>query len=76
MQNEIEGTMRNKLKLSEDPSNKKNPAMLDFLAFDNYVEKLESHRYGASTSKTKEKLKPIYKPKVIRRKISINEHAH
>ena len=76
MQNEIEGTMRNKLKQSEDPSNNKNLAKLDFLAFDNYVEKLESNRYGPATSKTKEKLKPIYKPKVIRRKINIGEQAH
>ena len=74
MQNEIEDTMRNKLKKSEE--NNKNLAKLDFLAFDSYVEKLESNRYGPATSKTKEKLKPIYKPKVIRRKINIGEQAH
>ena len=57
MQNEIEDTMHNKLKKSEE--NNKNLAKLDFLAFDSYVEKLESNRYG------KEKLKPIYKLKVV-----------
>ena len=58
MQNEIEDTMHNKLKKSEE--NNKNLAKLDFLAFDSYVEKLESNRYG------KEKLKPIYKLKVVK----------